>query len=77
MTDILYTCRACSLYDIKINVRFRKSNEDIIHWMNHAVIPLISDDHHKRSPICAVTTLTDIKIPLPHGIEMIGGIVKH
>lgn len=73
---IKYVCARCGADQIEVEVRFRRSSEDVVHWMEHAAIPAVAADHIIRSPWCRAKTV-DLKIPVPEGAESIGGRVLH
>lgn len=72
---VRYSCALCGLADVEVAVRIREPEEDVIHWMEGAVIPALGRDHFNRSPECRPLTLTSVKIPVPPGTAMVGGPV--
>ena len=69
---VRYSCALCGLEDVEVAVRIRGRDEDVIQWMENAVMPALGRDHFNRSPECHPSTLTQVKIPVPPGTAMIG-----
>ena len=76
MIRILYTCGACGLEDVGLDIRERGENEDVIQWMNDVVKPALGEDHRRRSPYCLASTLDAVKIPNT-GTQRIGQSPKN
>lgn len=70
---VQYSCSDCGLVDIEVGMPFRPAERNLMEWMDSAVIPAIVADHCGRSPLCSATSLQNLKIPLPHGADRIGG----
>lgn len=73
---ILYSCPACGLKDVEVQVRAREAGQDVAEWMDRAVVVECGADHFHRSPGCAPASLRDIKIPIA-GAPFIGAPVRH
>lgn len=70
--DVLYSCHLCGLSDVTVSVRARRSEEDVIAWMEGTCIPATGADHARRSPTCHPQSLQNLKIPID-GAEWVGG----
>ena len=62
--QVQYTCSACSLTDVTVNVPARVI-DNVVHWLDHIVVPRLIADHSKRAPGCHPKAFKAIKIPLP------------
>lgn len=60
--EVLYSCENCSVIEKPINVRERRYDEDIRHWMGLVTEACARD--HMRYCDCHATELT-LKIPVP------------
>jgi C4-type Zn-finger protein len=67
----MYSCHKCGLKDREVTVRERYAGEEVMSWVNHTVA-LIAADHAKVSPRCRITSLSEIKIPVPAGTSVVG-----
>jgi len=74
--SVLYSCHKCGLKDVKVQVPIREPNEDVKSWMDTTAI-LLGDDHNAKNPHCFLTELSEVKIPIPVGTEMLGGPPLH
>lgn len=66
-----YSCSICGLKDAKFSVRYRRKDENILHWMEHAVQPAMGRDHSRRKPLCP-SLVADVKMPVEDGAPGIG-----
>ena len=66
---VLYTCRACGLADIGVDVPAREL-EDVTDWLK-TTAQLCGDDHCSRNPACS-HLFVDVKIPVS-GADRVGG----
>lgn len=64
MITVLFSCDGCGLADKKVEIRFRRPDEDIAHWMNH-VAGAVSRCHSAARPRCRARKMKELKIPLP------------
>lgn len=69
--EIRYSCGACGLKDVAVDVPARDSDEDVLLWMDATGL-LLGRDHHERSPHCQPKMLQDVKIPIA-GADWVGG----
>jgi hypothetical protein len=76
LIGILYSCHLCGIKNAEVQVRLREPTEDVIAWMEQAVIVTLSVDHDERSPHCHPEQLCDIKIPTD-GRRYVGGPVEN
>lgn len=67
-----YHCDRCGPH--KIELPYRRGDEDVVRWMKDVVEVAISADHAKR--ICGALSC-DIKIPHDKSAEWIGGPPVH
>lgn len=63
-TWIQYVCQQCGA-EGRVTVCARGSNEDLIHWLNHAAAT--AHTHHRLNSECRPEKL-DLKIPVMPGI---------
>lgn len=76
MIDVEYSCDQCGVKDAKVAVRSRGDTEPVLLWMD-AVVAAIAADHHRKSPRCRATHITETKIPLAAGGGRIGDATAH
>lgn len=76
MIQCLYTCDACGLEDVAVDVPEREANQDVVYWLQHVAVSMIGADHRIRSPSCAATKITALKIPVPDGTQRIGEVPR-
>lgn len=72
--DILvrYSCRACDVQDVKLQVPMRESPEvPVVKWME-VTIQQVANHHRTQFPWCRAKSLQDLKIPIENA-EWIGG----
>jgi len=69
---VLYSCEQCGILNQEVQVPARDA-EDVIQWMEKVCIIALCADHESRSPRCHPETLTHIKIPMPAGVDRVGG----
>ena len=60
--DVLYTCHTCGLRRVSAPVPAR-GTEDVVHWIEKVVMPLLGADHKRRSFLCRAPNL-DVMIPV-------------
>lgn len=65
-----FTCRRCAADKEPFLVRYRRTNEDIVEWVEGAVGPAMGAAHAKRSPLCMAQHV-DLMLPID---EAGGGI---
>lgn len=70
--EVMYSCDKCGIFKRKLNVPVR-GPEDVTQWLDQTV-EKIAADHFARSPFCKATTIKELMIPTPEGIEKIGGL---
>lgn len=71
MITIRYKC-SCMLEEGSFVVRYRRSDEDVVDWMEDALNDALSRDHRRRSPLCMATKTEYAIIPAPENAT--GGI---
>lgn len=64
MITCMFSCAGCGLTKKKIEVRCRRPEEDLEHWMNH-LLTMITRCHRTVSPKCRSRTIGDLMIPVP------------
>ena len=74
--EVLYTCDKCRLKDRPVLVNERCDDQTMEDWMYHVQVR-ISEDHDNASPGCHIYKFTNLKIPLPHGSDVIGKADRH
>ena len=75
--EVLYSCDECGLKKIAVPVPARMGDEpNVVVWMETICVPLLAQDHRRRSPECHPPTLKEIMIPVT-GADRVGGIQKH
>lgn len=65
MITVLFSCDGCGLVDKKVEIRFRRPDEEILHWMNH-VRGAVARCHSAARPKCRSRVMKELKIPF-HG----------
>jgi hypothetical protein len=68
---VLYSCTACGLTDVEVQVTARELGEDVVVWMEEKCIPELGADHFRRNPACCTSHLSSIKIPIT-GTDIVG-----
>lgn len=76
MIQCSFTCKACGAKDVVFDVRIRRKDEDVVHWIEQAVRPALYLAHIKRSPLCA-SQHADLKIPMANEQTRIGDPQVH
>jgi hypothetical protein len=69
---IRYTCALCGLIKVEVPVRVR-GEEDIVTWLETVAMVAISADHRHRSPFCQSKRLDSMEVPMPPGVQTVGG----
>lgn len=64
MIEIKYICGFCSMDEIKLSVRDRGPDEDILHYMETVITQALSDDHSIRAPHCRTQSFKQVMIKL-------------
>lgn len=75
MLRCLYSCDGCGVTDADFDVPERRSDEDVIAWMEK-LRQRVTIEHRFRSPDCQATALAEVKIPMT-GAQRIGGLPIH
>lgn len=61
---VFYSCPACGVEGVAVDVGARKPGEDVVDWMD-STIKTLGLHHELRKPeTCAQTSLKEVKIPL-------------
>lgn len=74
MIQVLYSCAACGLQRVPVDVPARVETEDVLHWVEQTLGMAMKADHTRRSPACRAAGVQDVMIPMT-GAEKIGGPV--
>ena len=69
---VKYSCVLCGLMRVSFPMQARGS-ETVIEWMEK-LLPLLEEDHRRRSPSCRADNFTEVMIPVT-GTEKVGGPV--
>lgn len=64
MITVMFSCDACSLKDEEVQVRARKSHEDVVWWLENIVMLAIAKRHALRSILCESNTASEVNIPI-------------
>ncbi len=72
---VKYSCDQCGLRRVEVDVPAR-TTEDVRDWTDQTV-RLVMRDHDRRSPRCHPKELSQLMIPMPDGVDRIGGPVTH
>jgi hypothetical protein len=67
MLECAYDCEMCGKHTF--DVRYRDPGEDVVHWMENAVRPTMSEHHAKQN---CPNDRADLKIPMPKGAHGVG-----
>lgn len=70
-----YSCHACKLEEIAVNVPVREEGKDLKQWIEEIMMWHFARDHARRSPGCFPRELNDVMIPIS-GADMVGGPAK-
>lgn len=73
---VLYSCHACGLEKVAVEVDERGADEDVVHWVEQTLGWALATDHRQRSPGCRAEKVDDVMIPVT-GADRIGGAAKH
>lgn len=63
MIELRYKC-TCFAEERPLMVRERAPAENVIDWMEAVVKPQLTEDHHRRSPLCQANAVEHLKIPV-------------
>lgn len=69
--EVKYKC-VCMKEEITLSVLSRRTDEDVVEWMQICVQPTIYLDHRARSPQCRANSMEYAKIHLPSDSEFVG-----
>ena len=72
-----YSCSLCGDERVSFEVPIRKTDQDILDWMETCVNPALTKEHGRRSPDCHPETMSRLMIPAPSGSPKIGRPVEH
>lgn len=72
---VKYSCARCGVRDAELTVPARE-DEDVIVWMEEVIV-LIAQAHRKAHPDCRERQLQNLMIPMPPGVDRVGGAIRH
>lgn len=73
--EVKYKC-ACMSTEAEVMVRERAPGEDAPAWLQSAVVPEISRDHRRRSPLCVAAKVDHLLIPIQDDVP-VGSVRRH
>lgn len=74
---VQFSCRGCGLEKHSVNVRSRMKDEELKHWFEKGLVPVLSAEHERMSPDCRSEVMHEVMIPMPAGSAGVGYAVKH
>lgn len=80
MTTIrcLYSCALCGLHRVEVYVPERDPDrQDVVVWLEGTAVPVLVADHHRRSPLCRPTKLSEVLIPIGGEADPVGMALRN
>lgn len=72
MFKVMFSCKVCGLVDEEAECRYRRPDEDIIHYLQKVILPAVNLQHQLESFTCPAKNV-DLKLPMPEdGSKPIG-----
>lgn len=62
---VYFSCDTCGLKDCPCTLRYRRTDEDVLSYIEDFMSRIIDQVHRSKSPSCPARSIQNLKIPMP------------